>query len=336
MSNFWKELDGPIKVLAPMAGYTDASFRLLCREFGADVTISELVSADAIAYGKFTVQSSQFAVGGKLLTFNKVVGNKNQSTAELLSFFEEERPFVVQLFGKNPENFAKATQWISENLKPDGIDINMGCPARKVVGSDHGAALIKDPALAAEIVWAVKSNTNLPVSVKTRLGWDDSSTILEFAPVLKEAGLPAGQAGIDAIIVHGRTYKQGFSGEAEWANIYKVKELLPDLIVIGNGGVKTVESLKLKVKNLDGVAIGQAAFGKPWLFSGKELSKKELKDLITRHAGLVYATKGEYGLVEFRKHLLKYLTSFPGAKRLRELAVSAENLADVEEILSQI
>lgn len=327
-NNFWRDLKRPIKVLAPMAGYTDAAFRLLCREFGADVVVTELISADAIAYCKSKVKSEKLKAGDTELVFNRVVG-KNQPTCDLLSFFEAERPLVVQLFGKYPEKFGLAAKWVTENLKPDGIDINMGCPARKVVGSDHGAALIKYPDLAAEIVRAVKDNTDLPVSVKTRLGWDDPDTILEFAPVLFKAG-------IDAIIIHGRTYKQGFKGEADWTNIYKLKEMLPDLAVIGNGGVKTVESLKLKVKNLDGAAIGQAAFGKPWVFSGKELDKDELKKLILHHAELVLAAKGDYGLIEFRKHLLKYLSGFDGAKELRKEAVIIESVDDVKELITKL
>lgn len=343
-----------------MAGYTDAAFRLLTREFGADVVISELISADAIAHAKLEVERQKTKVGGKELIFNRVISTKNQPTCDLLSFFEAERPMVIQLFGKHPENFAKATKWITNNLKPDGIDINMGCPARKVIGSDHGAALLKYPDLAAEIVRAVRENTDLPVSVKTRLGWDDPDTILEFAPVLYEARLTPGQAGIDAIIIHGRTYKQAFKGTADWTNIYKVKEMLPNLTVIGNGDLKsTVISTpqfggeKSHVRKdprasrqiglaqddkgieLDGYAIGRATFGKPWLFSRDEVSQAELADVIMRHAELVAAAKGKHGLVEFRKHLLKYLFGFDGAKSLRKEAVAIQSLEDVAKILTK-
>ena len=365
MNNFWKSLQRPIKMLAPMAGYTDAVFRLLCREFGADVVVTELISADAIAYGKYSVHptslklrgagSTHYTVDGKTLKFNKVTSAKNQPTCDLLSFFEAERPLVVQLFGKYPEKFALATKWISQNLKVDGIDINMGCPARKVVGSDHGAALIKYPKLAIEIVQAVKKNTDLPVSVKTRLGWDDPDTILKFAPVLYKAG-------IDAIIIHGRTYKQGFRGEADWTNIYKLKEMLPDLVVIGNGGIKSITGVistlaegevgeilndqnqknfrisdfDFRISSLDGYAIGTASFGKPWIFSGRDLDNSLLKRLIFRHAELVFAAKGEYGLIEFRKHLLKYLSGFDGAKELRQEAVNIQSLQDIRLILEKV
>lgn len=329
MTNFWNDLERPIKVLAPMAGYTDSAFRLLAREFGADVVMTELVSADAIAYAKLKVERQKTKAESRELIFNRVVATKNQPTADLLSFFEAERPLVVQLFGKYPEKFGLAAKWVTENLKPDGIDINMGCPARKVVGSDHGAALIKYPDLAAEIVRVVKDNTDLPVSVKTRLGWDDPETILEFAPVLYKAG-------IDAVIIHGRTYKQGFKGEADWTNIYKLKEMLPELVVIGNGGVKSVESLKLKVNSLDGAAIGQASFGKPWIFSGRELDRDRLKKLILRHAELTFVVKGEYGLIEFRKHLLRYLSGFDGAKELRKEAVVIQSMKNIEELVGKL
>jgi tRNA-dihydrouridine synthase B len=323
MVNFWKELNRPIKVLAPMAGYTDSAFRTLCRSFGADVVITELVSADAIFYHAKNWFKDEAGI------WQSKKGK--DETLEMLKFVEKERPIAIQLFGKFPEKFAFASDWITKNLKPDGIDINMGCPARKVVGSDHGAALIKYPALAAEIVTAVKDNTDLPVSVKTRLGWDNQDQILEFAPVLVNAG-------IDALIVHGRTYKQGFSGEADWDNIYEAKKMFPNLTVIGNGGIKSfsdVQYSKFGVQ-IDGCAIGQATFGKPWIFYKDTIESDELKRIITLHAKLAFETKGELGIIEFRKHLLSYLKGFPGAKELRKEAVSIVNLRDVSRVVGQL
>lgn len=390
-NNIWKKKDGFLKVLAPMAGYTDSAFRQLCRLMGADLVVSELISADAIAYNKFKVKRT------KLKTI--VTSSNNSSTAEMLSFTEAERPFVVQLFGKYPEKFGLAAKWVTENLHPDGIDINMGCPARKVVGSDHGAALLKKPALAVEIVKAVKENTNLPVSVKTRLGWDSDDEILEFAPLLISAG-------IDAITIHGRTYKNAFSGTARWENIYKVKsDFGKNISVIGNGDVgkmtkvdptslselrgaeclmskvdptslsefrgaicpKLDDKLPISNKNcklenenlsLDGIAVGRAAFGNPWIFSSNSQfsplhspnftgqaifnfqtdakSLAEYKQVVLRHAQLAYESKGEHGLIEFRKHLLVYLKGFPEAKKLRLAAVSVKSVEDVGEILGSI
>jgi tRNA-dihydrouridine synthase len=361
-----------------MAGYTDSAFRLLCREYGADVVMSELVSADAIAYASAHMKVEKVKIdilGEGELLFNRVVSTKNQPTAELLGFFERERPFVIQLFGKHPDKFALAAKWVTENLKPDGIDINMGCPARKVVNSDHGAALLKNPDLAVEIVKAVRENTTLPVSVKTRLGWDNDDSILEFAPKLKEAG-------IDSIMVHGRTYKDGFKNSARWENIFKLKEMFGDkLIVIGNGDVNKISndeflishssqsvralpsesktnqilntyskiskfifkcpSSQLPTPNsqlptLDGIAVGRATFGKPWLFSSDEIDREELKKLILRHATLSFATKGEKGMIEFRKHLLCYLKGFEGAKEMRKSAVTIQCLDDVKSVLKAL
>jgi len=364
-----------------MAGYTDSAFRALCRRFGADVVMTELISADAVAYGKFKVTQSSLRRQGSTiakvechkgeLTFNKVEG-KNQATGDLLSFFEEERPLVVQLFGKYPEKFAEAAKWITESLKPDGIDINMGCPAKKVVKSGHGVALMKNPDLAIEIIKAVKENTNLPVSVKTRLGWENKDEILEFAPKLVAAGHACRQAGIDAIIIHARTYKQGFKGAADWENIYKVKAMLPEVCVIGNGDVQSIlnndviSSGRSPVERshgisptpplaggrndnnnneaiqqcsnlpLDGVAIGRAVFGKPWIFSKDSVSAKELNKTILTHAELVYAAKGDYGLIEFRKHLLAYLKGNPQAKELRKEAVAISTISDIKNIVRKI
>ena len=344
-----------------MAGYTDSAFRMLCKDFGADVVVTELISADAIAFGKFKIfQNKKQDTRYKTQTIRQladniqyskfkqnrtlVISDKNKSTAELLSFFEAERPVVIQLFGKNPETFAKASKWIWQNIKPDGIDINMGCPARKVVGSDHGAALLKNPTLACEIVKAVKENCDCPVSVKTRLGWENDDEILAFVPFLIDAG-------IDAITIHGRTYKDGFKGKARWENIYKIKKMVGDkLIVIGNGDIKDSSQFTARLSDgqvvssqlgasLDGIAIGRASFGKPWIFgqnTDNSIQITELQKTILRHAKLAFDTKGEHGIVEFRKHLLAYLKGFPEAKSFREEAVKVETLEEITKIVSKL
>ncbi len=364
-NNFWRKTNRPIKVLSPMVGYTDSAFRLMCKKLGADVVISELISADAIAYAKLKCQKLKVKTNVSTScsnTYYKVI-TKNQALGQLLSFFEAERPFVIQLFGKNPENFAKAAKWLEENLKPDGIDINMGCPARKVVGSDHGVALLKNPELAVKIVKAVVDNCHIPVSVKTRLGWENDGEILEFAPLLVNAG-------ISALIIHGRTYKDGFKGSARWENIYKVKKMFGDkLIVIGNGDIGAAGKSEIKypkfktnsnhkksnIKNrcqsyqlsasscsLDGYAIGRASFGKPWIFTERNssqfstLSFQLLKEIILEHAKLSYIIKEEKGIIEFRKHLLAYLRGFSNAKKIRMEAIKIQNIDKIEAILSQL
>lgn len=317
----WTKKKAPIKVLAPMAGYTDSAFRQICHQFGADLVVTELISADAVFY-----QSKNWYRDEKGEWQSK---RGQDSTLNLLKFVPKERPILVQLFGKNPESFGFAAEWVTKNLKPDGIDINMGCPARKVVGSDHGAALLKNPELAASIIQSVKQSTNLPVSVKTRLGWENDNEILEFAPKLH-------RAGISAIIIHGRTYKDGFKGVARWDNIYETKKMLPELVVIGNGDIKTAAEGEEKTENLDGFAIGRATFGKPWIFSKDCLALAQLKELIIRHAGLAWEMKGEHGLVEFRKHFLCYLSGFAHAKELRLRAVGVISLEQVTKIVNRI
>lgn len=332
MINIWSNLKKPIYVLSPMAGYTDSAFRFLCREFGADLVLTELVSADAIAHGNFLVEKSTIKIGEESFDYTKVSSKKNNTTPAMLSFLEGERPIIVQLFGKNPENFAKAAKWISEELKPDGIDINMGCPARKVVGSDHGSALLKNPDLAVEIVKAVTENTSLPVSVKTRLGWDNDDQILEFGPKLIDAG-------IQALIVHGRTYQDKFKNHARWENIIKLKQLVGDrAIVIGNGDIKHILDVEKSdpERVLDGYAIGRASFGNPWIFSRKDIKPEDIPGAIIRHANLVEAISGEHGIIEFRKHLLAYLKGFEGAKDTRIHAVKIETAQDVRHIVEKV
>ena len=356
VKNFWlRKNNRPNLVLAPMAGYTDSAFRLLCREMGADIVMTELVSADAIYHSK-NVKAQMSNVKCKV---EELLGS--DKTLSLMKFDERERPLVVQLFGKYPEKFAFAAKWVAENIKPDGVDINMGCPARKVVGSDHGAALLKNHTLAIEIVQAVREQINIPLSVKTRLGWDSDDEILKFAPKLVKAG-------INAIIIHGRTYKDGFKNISRWKNIYKLKsELLKTnnyqlTAIVGNGDIKSYEEAIEKSESdgvkLDGIAIGRAAFGNPWIFNQNysidchsrengnlllvdpRLREDDNKDLlkpnILRHAKLAYQTKGDHGIIEFRKHLLAYTKGLPNAKELRREAVLIESVEDVHNIINRI
>ena len=332
-------------VLAPMAGYTDSAFRMLCKNYGADIVMTELISADSIYHNKKLhishPESSEGSRDSSLAVQNDNISEllKIDKTLSLAKFQEKERPIVVQLFGKYPEKFAIAAKWIVENLKPDGIDINMGCPARKVVGSDHGAALLKNPDLAVEIVKAVREQIDIPLSVKTRLGWEADDEILEFAPKLIEAGA-------DALIIHGRTYKDGFKNKARWENIYEVKSQIANrklqTSIIGNGDIQSYDDAIEKSESngikLDGVAIGRATFGKPYIFQDTSNKKQDtnIKELISDHAKLCYETKGEHGIIEFRKHLLAYLKGFPNAKELRLKAVNIETVADVENIVNKI
>ncbi|MFA6533924.1 MAG: tRNA-dihydrouridine synthase [Patescibacteria group bacterium] len=306
----------PLLALAPMAGITDSAFRLLCRESGADLVYSEMVSADGLVYGK--------------------------KSWELVKFSSRERPIVIQLFGKKPDKFAAAAAMIVRKIKPEAIDINMGCPAKKVVRSGHGVVLMQDPALACQIVQAVKKavGDKCLVSVKTRLGFSNKKEILSFAPKLEKAGM-------DFLCLHGRTYPQGFSGEVDLLMIKKVKDLLK-IPVLANGGVKTPEqaAAMLKVTGADGLALGLGTLGRPWLFQEikeflntgayRELTWSEIKKVMMRQAKLAYQQKGSFGLVELRKHLCWYTKGHAGAAEWRARLVRVETLRDIQKILKEI
>ncbi|HLN19322.1 MAG TPA: tRNA-dihydrouridine synthase family protein, partial [Patescibacteria group bacterium] len=190
MNNFWKKLNKPILALAPMAGITDSAFREICKKYGADVTYSEMASATALFYNP-------------------------KHTLELVKFGKKERPYVVQLFGKIPEHFGVAAKIITEKVKPDGIDINFGCPAKKVFGHGSGCSLMPRKYLAREIIKAVCENTNLPVSIKIRAGLKDM-TALKFIENTKD--LP-----YSAIMIHGRTYENSFSGPVDFSRSVEIK-----------------------------------------------------------------------------------------------------------------
>lgn len=342
MKNFWLRKHNRANIiLAPMAGYGDSAFRRICKEFGADVVVSEMVSADAIYHNK------------KLKNLRaKELKNiiDDDKTLSLMKFDESEQPIVIQLFGKYPEKFAFAAKWVAEKIKPDGVEINMGCPARKVVGSDHGSALLKNPKLAVEIVQAVREQIKIPLSVKTRLGWESDDEIIKFAPELVKAG-------VDAIIIHGRTYRDGFKNVSRWENIYQTKKLISyklknSCAVIGNGDIKSYnEAMEKSESNgvkLDGVAIGRAVFGNPNIFKNHKSqiirlgfanarrANHKLQELIIKHAKLAYQTKGDHGIIEFRKHLLAYFKGLPSAKKLRTEAVKIESVKDVEKIANKL
>ena len=266
--NFWQKLKRPIFALAPMAGITDSAFRQICQENGADVVYSEMASVSALFF-------------------------KPKRTLELLKFNKAERPFVVQLFGKDPKHFAKATRIVSEKIKPDGIDINFGCPAKKVFGHGSGCALMMDIKLAREIISAVCKNTKLPVSIKIRAGIEKSILKGTFPA---KGGSTSGRKGTQnnssfnalefikktvdlpysAIMIHGRTYEGGFSGLVDFSICEKIKKAFPKKIVLANGGINSaeeaVEILK-KYPLLDGLGIARGAWGQPWIF-------REIKELL--------------------------------------------------------
>jgi nifR3 family TIM-barrel protein len=318
----WLTTSRPIVALAPMAGVTDAAFRCLVKRMVPEVLVfTEFVSTNALTMG-------------------------SERTLRMLAFDPEiERPLIVQVFGADPKKFLDACR-IIEQLGADAIDINMGCPAAKIVSSCYGSALIKKPELAAELVHAAVRAVSIPVSVKTRLGWDTPETLIPFCTKLVEAGA-------SALAVHGRLYRDKFSGTADWEPMYALKRAV-NVPVIGNGDITSASDALAKLKNLDGVMIGRAAIGNPWLLraivdavrapSGgrvvdggmkQELTFSEKMPLILEHCRLAVKSKGERrGIIEMRKHFGHYISGFNGAKELRMKLMTLESLEEVKIALT--
>lgn len=304
-------------ILAPMAGVTDLPFRLLCSEQGAGLAGMEMVSAKAILYG-------------------------NKNTEGLLAIHPEEGPVALQLFGSDPKIVSEMAKRIEE--RPFAVlDLNMGCPVPKIVNNGEGSALMREPKLAGEIIAATVKAIEKPVTVKIRKGFDaDHVNAVEMAKIAEDAGAAA-------VAVHGRTREQFYSGEADWEIIAEVKEAV-SIPVIGNGDVTDGESARrmLLETGCDGVMIGRAARGNPWLFgqiaaflaSGRILpapSMEEKKKMILRHAALQMETKGEYtGVREMRKHLSWYTAGLPGSARLRGRVNQTESFAEIEKLVESM
>ena len=317
----WQTTLKPIVALAPMAGVTDASFRQFLKSIAPDVIVfTEFISSDAIHFGCIEGRS-QADRTRRMLAFDPTL----------------ERPFIVQVFGNDLDHFRSACQLIEET-GADGIDINMGCPAAKIVSSCHGSALIRRADLAAKIVETTVSAVKIPVSVKTRLGWESTETLIPFCRKLVEAGA-------SALSIHGRTYREKFTGEASWDAIYELKRNV-SVPVIGNGDIRSAEDARAKLGNLDGVMIGRASIGNPWVMAqitealrGTAASTpqtfEERIPFILRHCALALRHKGERrGMLEMRRHFAGYVKGFDGAKELRTKLMRVERLDEVERILT--
>lgn len=303
---FWNLCQKPIIGLAPMDGYSDSAFRRVCKSVNPSiVTFTEFTSADGISHNP-------------------------RALARKLSFHPDEQPVIAQIFGKNIETFIRATK-VCQDMGFSGIDLNMGCPSKKVVQSEHGVALRKKPELAFQLIEAVAKNTDLPVSVKTRLGWCDASDLIPFA-------IGAQNAGANMICVHARTYLEPYNVPAQMNHVYEMKKNLA-IPVLGNGGIISLQDGLNKLGNLDGFLIGQATFGNPWIFNPaiQPDSFHEKLPTIKNHALWLIENKGEnVGCKEIRKHLLAYAKSFPQAKQYRARLSTVQSFKEIEAILEEI
>ena len=302
-------------LLAPMAGITDLPFRVICEKFNPGLVYSEMVSSKAIYYG-------------------------DEKTKKLMNTEGEKRPVAIQIFGSDPEAMSYAAKYVS-NIA-DIVDINMGCPAPKVVKNGDGSRLLLDLTKAKEVMEAVVKNSSVPVTLKIRKGWDNSNIVaLDIAKIAEEVG-------ISAIAIHGRTRTEYYSGEVDLEIIKKVKESV-NIPVIGNGNI--VDELTAKEMfektGVDGIMIGRASIGNPWIFekiihylkTGEKLEDVTISEklkIIKEHLNLIIKEKGEIiAIKEFRKHLAAYSKNLPNSSSFRSKINTIEKKDELEKVLNE-
>lgn len=304
-------------VLAPMAGICNSAYRQICKDMGCGLIYAEMVSDKAITYN-------------------------NQKTIDMLYMTEKERPISQQIFGSDKESFVEAAKFIEKEMKPDIIDINMGCPVPKVaVRAQAGSALLKDIDKIFDIVSSVVSAVNVPVTVKIRSGWDSNHiNAVEVAKVIEKAGA-------SAICVHPRTRSQGYSGKADWNIIKEVKENV-SIPVIGNGDIKSPEDAKMMLEETkcDAVMIGRGVLGNPWLIKnivnyldGKEVIDVSIVDRIDmclKHLKLLDSLKNEkLACLEIRNHISWYFKGIKGANELKNKVYQTTSIHDIILLLNE-
>ena len=303
----WSEVKRPIVCLAPMDGVTNSAYRQIVRSLSKDVILfSEFTSVDGLV--------------------------RSEHVRLRLDFEPCEQPFFMQLFGNSPETFAEASRMV-EDRGILGVDINMGCPAKKIVHSQHGSALMQDPDRACRIVEEIRKACSLEVSVKTRLGWKDDKNLIDFAKALESAGA-------SMLTIHGRTYNQAFKGESDWEPIYELKRQL-SIPVIGNGDIRDFNHGLEQMANLDGFMIGRAAIGNPWCFQDRRKYPDPTLDqrieLALKHFHLYRRFKQELVAVrEFRKYIGNYVSGFRNAKEWRNSLMQCQNEKSFVECMQKI
>jgi tRNA-dihydrouridine synthase B len=300
-------LESPL-ILAPLAGYTDLAFRLLCRQFGAGLCYTEMISCHGLVYQK-------------------------EKTQLLTRTVPEERPVALQLFGADPIIMGEAAALVSD-MPVDIIDINMGCPVRKVTKKGAGAALMKDAYLAATIISEVCNNTNLPVTVKIRTGWNHDSIVApDFAKMAEDNGA-------SAIAVHGRTWSQGFVGQVDWQTIARVKKNVA-IPVIGNGDVNTYQEALQFMDNTgcDGIMIGRAALGNPWVFSPEGIPTSLAKRMagLKRHLELIQEfSNTDKILPKIKNQAGRYFKGIAGGSAIRMQIYQAGSFDEILKLTQSL
>ncbi len=306
-------------LLAPMEDVSDPPFRAICKEYGADMMYTEFISVEGLI-------------------------RDARKSVQKLDIYPEERPVGIQIFGANLDSMMRAAE-IVEEAKPEVLDINYGCPVKKVVNKCAGAGILKDIPKMVELTKAVVKSTNLPVTVKTRLGWDANSIkIDEVAERLQDTG-------IKALSIHGRTRQQMYKGEADWTLIGKIKENPRIHIpIFGNGDINSPEKAKeyRERYGVDGIMIGRASIGNPWIFNqikhyfktGEHLPEPGLKEklkAVRQHINHSVEWKGEVlGILEMRRHYTNYFRGLRNIKYYRSRLVQENNLDTIFQILSEI